>query len=259
MTRKAAKGRERDQRSTADDLVEIVLPVYNEAHVLETSVTRLLAAGAGWTEFAWRIEIVDNASTDGTSDVGRRLSREHERVSFERLERKGRGHALRHAWSKTDAPYSLYMDIDLSTGLEAVPRAVESLRAGADLVTGSRMHSESRVQRSFKRELFARCYNILVKLVFPSRRFSDAQCGFKGIRLASVRPLLALVENSNWFFDTELMLLLEYHGLRLDSLPIEWIEDLDSRVNIPSYVAENLEGLVRVRRTLGSSLRRLRA
>jgi glycosyltransferase involved in cell wall biosynthesis len=246
------------QRSAPGELVEFVLPVYNEAHVLATSVERLMAAAAEWSGFPWRIWIVDNASVDGTSQEGERLAREHERVRFTRLQRKGRGLALRHAWSETDAPLSLYMDIDLSTELEAVLPAVASLREGADLVTGSRLHPESRVTRSFKREFFARCYNVLVKGVFPSRSFNDAQCGFKGVRVATVRPLLPLVENDNWFFDTELMLLMEYGGLRVHSLPVEWIEDLDSRVQIPAYIAENIEGLIRVRRTLGSSLRAMR-
>ncbi len=249
---------EHSEQGESSNLVELVLPVYNEAHVLAASVDRLMAAAVDWTDFEWRIQIVDNGSIDGTSDVGEGLARKHERVRFTRLPRKGRGYALRQTWNETDALYSLYMDIDLSTGLEAVPRAVASLRAGADLVTGSRMHRESKVERSFKRELFARCYNVLVKLIFPSRRFQDAQCGFKGIRVDRVKPFLSLVVNDNWFFDTELMLLLDYDGRSVDSLPIEWIEDLDSRVHILSYIMENLDGLARMRRTLRASLRRLK-
>jgi glycosyltransferase involved in cell wall biosynthesis len=241
-----------DTSSDGRGRVDLVIPVYNEAHVLESTVERLLQASKSWQGFSWRILIVDNASIDGTDEVGERLMTAHPEVVFKRLDIKGRGLALRWAWLETDSEYSLYMDVDLSTDISAIPVVVERLQAGADLVTGTRLDAASQVTRSFRRELFSRCYNWAVRLVFPRCGFSDAQCGFKGIRLATVRPLLAHVLNNHWFFDTELMLLVRYAGLDLQSVPVTWVEDLDSRVDIVQYATENLRGLLRLRFSIQS-------
>lgn len=150
------------------------------------------------------------------------------------------------------------MDIDLSTDLASIPLAVTALQSGADLVTGSRLDRESRVTRSLKRELLSRVYNSLVRVFFWSRSFRDAQCGFKGMRLSRMRPVLERVENNHWFFDTELMLIADYAGFEVRSIPVTWIEDTDSRVNITQYVIENLMGLTRLRFSMSSLVKELR-
>lgn len=236
-------------KPSSDSLVDLVLPVYNEAHVLEHSVHRLAAAVAGPLGLDWRILVVDNGSTDGTSAIGGRLAGQFDHVQFLHLDEKGRGRALRTAWNETDAEFSIYMDVDLSTDLAAVAEVVALLRDGADLVTGSRLHRESEIIRCLKREILSRGYNRLIRWVLHTRTFDDAQCGFKGVRIAAVRPLLPLVENQEWFFDTELLVLAEYAGLDVRTFPITWIEDLDTRVNIPQTIWEDLRGLMRLRRT----------
>jgi glycosyltransferase involved in cell wall biosynthesis len=230
-------------------LVDLVIPVYNEAHVLEGSVDRLRAAMQASAAFPWRIVIVDNGSTDGTRAVAERLAAGFSDVHLLHLDEKGRGRALLKAWIETEAEHSLYMDVDLSTDLAAVPVVVSLLEDGADVVTGSRLHPEARIRRSLKREVLSRVYNRLIRWVLRTRSFDDAQCGFKGVRLETVRPLLPLIRNRNWFFDTELLVLAEYASLVVKSVPIRWIEDPDSRVNIRKTVVEDLRGLWRLRRT----------
>jgi len=245
--------------STTDkSLVDLIVPVYNEAHVLERSAERLAAAMADCREFLWRIVVVDNGSTDATETVGRRLAEELGHLRFLHLGPKGRGGALRRAISETDAQFAVYMDVDLSTDLAAVPAAVELLRRGADIVAGSRLHPDSQVTRCLKREILSRGYNRLVRFVMRVKSFDDAQCGFKGFRLATVRSLLPLVKDQNWFFDTELLVLAEYAGLKVCTLPIVWVEDADSRVNIPRTICQDLAGLARLRRTAGSLVRQWR-
>jgi glycosyltransferase involved in cell wall biosynthesis len=229
--------------------VDLVLPVYNEAHVLEGSVARLSEALSAVEDFAWRIVVVDNGSTDDTAAVGRRLAERLESVRLLHLDEKGRGRALRRTWSETDAEFSIYMDVDLSTDLRAVAETAALLRQGADLVTGTRLHRDSTITRCLKREVLSRGYNRLIRWLLHTRTFDDAQCGFKGVRLATIRRLLPLVEDQHWFFDTELLVLAEYAGLDVRNLPIRWIEDLDSRVNIPQTVWQDLKGLARLRRT----------
>lgn len=242
-------GRCLDVKPVSRRPVDLVIPVYNEAGVLEASVQRLARAMAGWGDFHWRIVVVNNGSTDRTEAVGRRLAEQLEYLTFLHLDAQGRGGALRRAWSQTDAEFSVYMDVDLSTDLVAVPQAVAWLREGADVVTGSRLHPQSKITRCLKREILSRGYNALVCWVLRTRSFDDAQCGFKGVRVDSVRPLLPLVNDQQWFFDTELLVLAEYAGLTVRTLPITWVEDPDSRVNIPLTIWQDLKGLARLRWT----------
>ncbi len=250
--RRTAKTLAIHMNPVTDSLVDLVLPVYNEAHVLEGSVRRLAEAMANRRDFRWQIVIVDNGSTDDTEAVGRGLAEQFEYVDFLHLDVKGRGRALRTVWSETDSQYSIYMDIDLSTDLAAVPEVVALLCEGADLVTGSRLHSQSQVTRCLKREILSQGYNRLIRLLLRTHTFDDAQCGFKGVRIETVRALLPLVKDQEWFFDTELLVLAEYAGLKIRTLAIKWIEDHDTRVNIPGYIWQCLEGLARLKWTARS-------
>ena len=252
MTPRPIAAKPTDDQLSGSGLIDLVLPVYNEAHVLEASVGRLAAAMAACRDFPWRILIVDNGSTDGTDSIGRRLGEQFEYVGFLHIAEKGRGRALRTAWNQTHAEFSIYMDVDLSTGLAAVSRAVTLLRQGADLVTGSRLDPQSTITRCLKRELLSRGYNRMIRWILRTRAFDDAQCGFKGVRIETVRTLLPLIENQDWFFDTELLVLAEYAGLTIRTLPITWTEDLDTRVNIPATIWQDLRGLARLRRTARS-------
>lgn len=132
-------------------LVDLVLPVYNEAHVIEGAVAQIAEGMAAHDDIAWRIVIVNNGSTDDTRGVAERLQRRCDYVRLVHLDAKGRGRALRTAWAETDAPFSIYMDVDLSTELAAVPKVVQLLRDGADLVTGSRLHSDRTDRRAVQR------------------------------------------------------------------------------------------------------------
>jgi glycosyltransferase involved in cell wall biosynthesis len=241
------------------DLVDLVIPVYNEAQVLARSVQRLAAAMADCRDFQWQIVVVNNGSTDDTLAVGQRLAEQLPYVSLVHLDAKGRGRALRKAWSETSAEFSIYMDVDLSTDLAAVPQAVQLLREGAHLVTGSRLHPQSKIARCLKREILSRGYNALIRWVLRTRSFHDAQCGFKGVRIQPVRRLLPLVKNQDWFFDTELLVLAEYAGLTIRSLPITWVEDPDSRVNVPLTIWQDLRGLARLRCTARRLVREWKA
>jgi glycosyltransferase involved in cell wall biosynthesis len=233
--------------------IEIVIPVYNEVQTLERNVAALRAYLQTYVPYRWQITIADNASTDGTRIVAERLATEPGIVLLH-LDEKGRGRALKAAWLDSDADVVTYMDVDLSTNLESFLPLVASLIAGhSDVAIGSRLTRGAVVTRQWKRELLSRCYNLLIRLLFW-HGFSDAQCGFKALTRSAAQALLPLVEDDNWFFDTELLLLAEEQGFRIHEVPVEWVEDLDSRVDIPRTVHADLQGLWRVR---ASRLRRV--
>ena len=170
------------------------------------------------------------------------------------LPEKGRGRALRSVWSESDAAVLAYTDVDLSTDLAGLLPLVAPLVTGhSDLSIGTRLARGSRVVRGPKREVISRCYNRLLRGVLRTR-FSDAQCGFKAIRAESARALLPLVEDNNWFFDTELLVLAERAGMRIHEVPVDWVDDPDSRVDIVATALEDLRGIARMGRGLASGV-----
>ena len=229
--------------------LEIVLPVLNEERSLRASTTRLhdfLAANMGDRE--WRILIADNGSTDSTPDVAAQLVRDQNRVGYLRLEQRGRGRALKRAWLESRAEILAYMDIDLSTELEATVRLVDSIASGEyDLAIGSRLKAGAVViGRSPLREFISRGYSLLFRTMFFTG-FRDAQCGFKAISRQAARDLLPLVQDTTWFFDTELLLLAEKNSYTIDEVPVRWTDDPDSRVRIVRTAWGDLKGLLRLR------------
>ena len=228
--------------------LDIVIPVYNEAHVIAGSVERLRTYLQETSfPYSWRVVIADNASTDRTLEVAQGLTQRFPDVAVVHLPQKGRGRALRKAWLESDADAMCYMDVDLSTDLSALlPLAKAVLEDGCDLAAGSRMTRGSQIQRSLRRETTSRGFIFLIKVFFFSK-LSDTQCGFKAITRQAARELLPLVQNEEWFFDTELLLLAEKGGYRVKDVPVRWIEDPDSRVNVRKTVLEDLQGLARMR------------
>jgi putative flippase GtrA len=226
--------------------VDIVVPVRNEEHDLAPSVRRLVSYLREGFPFTARVTIADNGSTDGTWAIADRLARDFDEVRAVRMEQPGRGRALRAVWSQSDAEVLAYMDVDLSTDLNALLPLVAPLLSGhSDVAIGSRLARGSRVIRGPKRELISRCYNMLLHACMGVR-FSDAQCGFKAIRREQARALLPLTQDTGWFFDTELLVLAERAGLRIHEIPVDWVDDLDSRVDVMATALADLRGMVRL-------------
>ncbi|MFF7385764.1 glycosyltransferase [Streptomyces griseoluteus] len=231
-------------------VLDVVIPVHNEEKDLRRCVLGLREHLARTFPYAFRVTIADNASTDGTPLIAADLAARHPDVTSVRLERKGRGRALRTVWSASDAPVLAYMDVDLSTDLNALLPLVAPLISGhSDLAIGSRLSRTSRVVRGPKREFISRAYNLILRGSLQAR-FSDAQCGFKAIRREVAQALLPLVEDTGWFFDTEMLVLAERAGLRIHEVPVDWVDDPDSTVRIVRTATDDLKGVWRVGRAL---------
>jgi len=230
-------------------VVEVVIPVHNEEVALAPAVERLTRhlAGLPWQ---WRVTIADNASTDGTALVAHRIAATHDHVRVVTLVEKGRGRALKQVWQASGADVVAYMDVDLSTDLNALLPLVAPLLSGhSDLAVGTRLTRGSRVIRGPKRELVSRSYNTILRSALRTR-FSDAQCGFKAVRREVADVLLPLVEDDAWFFDTELLVIAERAGLRIHEVPVDWVDDPDSRVDLVRTAVDDLRGIARLGRAL---------
>jgi putative flippase GtrA len=239
-----------DAETTLAPAIEIVIPVHNEEHDVEPSVRRLHEYLTANFPLSFRITIADNASTDDTWAIACALEHELTHVHATYLSEKGRGRALHTVWLASTATVVCYMDVDLSTDLAALLPLVAPLLSGhSDVAIGTRLSRSSRVVRGPKREVISRCYNVLLRTTLATR-FSDAQCGFKAIRADRARQLLPMVQDTGWFFDTELLVLAERSGMRIHEVPVDWTDDPDSRVDIVQTAIADLRGIVRLTRDL---------
>jgi len=228
------------------NIVDVIVPVYNEEKALEPSVLRLRDFLNGNMPGGFRITVADNGSTDSTASVARGLAARYPDVALLHLDQKGRGRALRKAWLESTADIVAYMDVDLSTDLNAFPLLVRALQDGYDIAIGSRLLSGAQVQRSFKREFLSRGYNLMIRALFWTS-FHDAQCGFKALWQRTARELIPLVKDQNWFFDTELLLVGARRKCRIKEVPVKWVEGEHTTVHIRGTVLEDVKGLLRVR------------
>ncbi|TNH30964.1 glycosyltransferase [Micromonospora orduensis] len=240
----------RTRPTSAGAVLDVVIPVYNEETDLGPCVRRLHAHLSEHFPYPFQITIADNASVDDTLKVADGLAGELPGVQVLHLDAKGRGRALSAAWSTSSAPVLAYMDVDLSTDLAALLPLVAPLISGhSDLAIGTRLARTSRVVRGTKREVISRAYNLLLRGALAAR-FSDAQCGFKAIRADVAGRLLPLVRDTGWFFDTELLVLAQRAGLRIHEVPVDWVDDPDSRVDIVATALADLRGIGRLGRAL---------
>ena len=240
--------------AAARPVVDLVVPVHNEERGLEPNLRRLHAYLQEAFPFTARVTIADNASTDATLAIARALAEDLPGVRVIRLEQKGRGRALRAVWEASDAQVLAYMDVDLSTDLAGLLPLVAPLLSGhSDLAIGSRRAHGSRVVRGPKREIISRGYNLLLRATLRTR-FSDAQCGFKAIRADAARRVLPLMEDGAWFFDTEMLVIAGRAGMRIHEVPVDRVDDPDSRVDIVQTALADLRGIARLRRGLAGGL-----
>jgi glycosyltransferase involved in cell wall biosynthesis len=228
--------------------LDIALPVFNEERVLERSVRALHAFLSDNVNHEWRIVVADNGSRDLTFEIAQRLEKELSGVVARHIPEAGRGRALTRAWLDSEAEVLAYMDIDLSTDLDAFPRLVNAVSSRqADVAAGTRLGPGTETTRSLKREVLSRGFVLMTNLLFGTK-LRDTQCGFKAISRDCARKLLPLVRDTGWFWDTELLLLASKGGWSVTFVPVRWVEDLDSRVRVVSTAWRDVKGLVRMRR-----------
>jgi glycosyltransferase involved in cell wall biosynthesis len=234
------------QEITPIDL-EIVIPVYNEEHSLPDCIKKLTDFLSEKSSNSWSVLIANNGSTDHTKEVAEKITNDYPRVSLLNIEEKGRGRSLKIAWGKSSARILAYMDVDLSTKLDCLPNLVSAINdENYDISIGSRLTSGANTKRSLKREVISRIYNALIRAIFLID-VSDTQCGFKAIKKSKADLLLPLIEDTGWFFDSELLIVAIKNGCKVKEIPVTWVEDTDTRVKIFKTAWEDIKGIFRLR------------
>jgi glycosyltransferase involved in cell wall biosynthesis len=212
--------------------VSIVLPAYNEAGALEAAVEKVSRA---LNEFARSYEIIiaEDGSTDGTDKLADALVMKYSFVKHVHGEKRlGRGTAMKNAFKKSSGEMLVYMDLDLATDLKRLKPLVDAVEyEGYDFATGSRMLSESKVERSRTRQITSKSYNFLVRAMLGSK-VKDHQCGFKAFRREPLIQLLDEVTARHWFWDTEIIVRAFRKGYKIKEIPVEWKGGRETKVKL---------------------------
>ena len=226
----------------------LMLPIYNEEEQLEASMRTLFDyATKNLTDYEWRVHVGDNASKDRSKEIYTRLHNENPtKFTFRTLDRKGRGLNQRESFLKEDYDIAIYMDVDLSSDINAIKDMVDHIRdRKSDLSIGSRLLPTSKVVgRKLLREITSRGYVFIIK-TFASTKISDFQCGFKALSKELALKIVPEVEDNTWYFDTELVLLTEKSGYKIYECPIRWVDDPGSSVNVLKTAVDDIKGLYR--------------
>jgi glycosyltransferase involved in cell wall biosynthesis len=228
--------------------VEITVPVYNEEKELEKHITILSNfCKKHLTAYDWHITIADNASVDNTPVIAATIAKKNTNISHFRLEQKGRGRAVKRVWSTSGADYCVYMDLDLSTDLIHLPKIIQALENGYDIAIGSRLAKGAKVEgRTMIREITSRALNFFFIQLFFHTKFTDAQCGFKGVTKHVVEKLIPKIEDNGWFFDGELLIMAEKMGYKIYEEPVHWIDNPGSTVRLVATIWGDMKVMYRL-------------
>ncbi len=229
--------------------INITIPVFNEEKILNDSIKKIFLFCQDNIQDNFKIVIVNNGSTDNTENVAEKICKNNKKIEYLFTKDKGRGNAIKTSWMKKDADIYSYMDIDLSTNLKTFPKMISEIKKGYDIVIGSRLLKDSKVKRCLNREVFSKIYNYLIKKYFHTN-IKDMQCGFKAVNKKVVKNLLKKTKNDQWFFDTELLLLAEKEGYKIKEIPIEWIEDINSKVKIIKTIVDYIINSIKLKRRI---------
>lgn len=228
-------------------MVSFIVPVHNQSDILLKNMARLKNS----IPFdKYEIIIAEDGSTDDFASVAEELKKNGIRV-LSYKEKLGRGKALKNAFAESKFDIVFYMDADLATDLSEINNVLQEIDKGYDIVTGSRLMDGSKVAgRSFLRTFFSRSYNLLLRLLFKSK-IHDHQCGFKAFRKKNVLPLLDKIEDSHWFWDSELLIKAQKMGLKVSEIPVRWTEKGNSRVRLSTDIV--YMGLAAIKLRIGKS------
>ncbi len=243
--------------------VDILFPVLNEHLRLERGIRRTVEylqknRQVLERDSSFTLTIVDNGSDDDTPDIAKRLVKEFEalegdyiKVRYFRLEQRGVGIAFRKGVEECVSDVVGYMDIDLSTDIGYLQKMIEIFRDKPEIVyvNASRFSKDSDVSgRKWYRKITSQGLLIILKTVLKMKS-TDAICGFTFVRKPEALRLVSECSNDNgWFYMIEFLLRAERDGMNILDMPVEWVEDYDTTVNVPKTIKNYLINIRRLKK-----------
>ena len=229
-------------------MVTIVLPVYNEQMVIEKNTLEVFNFCNKNLEDDWQVVISDNNSTDKTAEIGKKLAHKYERIKYYFTHNQGKGYGVIEAWQNFPGDIYVFMDADLSTDVESLPRMIEAIKNGADIAAGSRFHHNSEVNRTWPRKFISRSLQLILKISLQLK-IQDAPCGFKAVNQKVIDEIIPEIKNRTWFFDTEMIWLAQRKNFKIANIAINWSEsERASRVNLLIVIKDYFKNIYQLSR-----------
>ena len=231
-------------------LLEITVPVLNEEQTIKEKIKEMITyVKSNISDIDVNFIIADNGSTDKTQDYSQELIKEYSNLSYIKLPEKGVGLALRTSWSKSEADYVGYMDLDIATDLASLKTVVSEIKKGTKVINGSRLLKESKViNRTLLREISSRSFNLILKIILGIK-FSDGMCGFKFFDRKVAQELINTgIDTKGWFFSTEMLVKSYWKNIKIIEIPVIWTDDRNSKVKIVSLSLNYLKNIFKLKK-----------
>ena len=224
-------------------MLDLVIPVYNEAGSIDDAVRRLRdSLNDSMQDYS--IRIVDNQSSDDTFKHAKSLQNEFHEVKAMRIPQQGKARAIRAGWEASDADILGFIDVDLSPSISTIPQMIDQVSTTKGLAVSSRHLPTSQTIRTWHRGLVSHAYNTGLWVITGSG-VADHQCGLKVIHREFWDEVSSNIRSTEWFLDTELILHANRLGRPIDEFAVRWEEDPASAVNTVSVSWKILVSLYR--------------
>jgi len=230
--------------------ISIIIPAYNEEQRLGLNLGSVLDYLNTYSP-DYELIIIDDGSTDNTAKIVTQTIAKNSRAQLITYRpNRGKGYAVRAGVLASHGDPVLFMDADLSTPLEEIPRILRLLK-NADIVIGSRGLSNTKISKKppLHRQAASFIFDQIKYFLVGLRRFKDTQCGFKVFRGSIARRLFALGRVDRFMFDVEILYLAERAGLKIREMPVSWADMPGSKVRFWEGVVNMFRDLWRIRYT----------
>lgn len=233
--------------------IDIALPVYygNIPEVRGSVKAIREYCEKNLREYKWTIIIaVNGKQPEKIVEVAKELKKKYRgKVDYIYTPHPGKGYGILEAWSKRKVDVHTYMDIDLSTGLEAFKPMVKEIEKGYAIVGGSRYHPQSRITRSLKRYIISKGYTLFFYRWILGVPFRDPQCGFKAVTEEIVEKVVPEIKDKVWFWESEMVYIAYKKGMSIKEIPVVWTERKISGVNLIKIIPDFIKNVFRMKHT----------
>lgn len=229
--------------------VSLTIPCYNEGEFIFKAVKRLQKTMQGMNR-QYEIILFDDKSTDNTAENLRKIAAENNDVkAFFHAKNQGRGQTVKDAIGKAKGAIVGFVDVDLEVSEKNIPKMVQAIDQGFEVSIGNR---EAKITPfNLHRYVMSRAYNGFARLILKIP-LKDTESGCKFFNRKSIEPVLRQTENKHWFWDTEIMALAHYNGLKIKELQVRFEKNPESQstVKIVSDTAGYVKELLRFRKKM---------
>lgn len=217
FSRISEKANDQEIMGKREPLISVVMPAYNEREHIADAI-RSIAGQLDGLGYRCEILVVDDGSTDGTSDVVNGLNLMN--VSSIRFSRnQGKGFALIHGLNYVKGDFVFFIDSDMEIKTENIEHYIRALKT-YDLVIASKMLPQSRYEAPFMRKFLSLFFQALVKILVGVKA-TDTQSGLKAGKAEPLKRIFSLLSVKRYAFDVELLTVAQLLNYRFVEMPVD--------------------------------------